>query len=220
MTLKMALFLLAGTVLMAAVMLLGNRQYRFPRWKVVLSAGLVTIVGTFGARMMACVELGSWTGFSFYGAVFLVPLGMLLAGRCLRLSGGPLLDLCALGVCIMLALMKVNCLVSGCCGGRILFLRADGTPVRFPSQIVEGAVALLLLLVLLRLLRGGKYEGRIYPCFMVIYGIVRYILNFLRDTEPVVWILPSGNIWSLLSIVIGVLWLISIQKHRNKGERS
>ena len=220
MTLKMALFLLAGTVLMAAVMLLGNRQYRFPHWKVVLSACLVTIVGTFGARLMACVELGSWTGFSFYGAVFLVPVGLLLAGRCLRLSGGPLLDLCALGVCIMLALMKVNCLVSGCCGGRILFLRGGGTPVRFPSQIVEGAVALLLMLVLLRLLRGGKYEGRIYPCFMVIYGIVRYILNFLRDTEPVVWILPSGNIWSLLSIVIGVLWLISIQKHRNKGERS
>lgn len=220
MTLKMALFLLAGTVLMAAVMLLGNRQYRFLHWKVVLSACVLTVVGTAGTKLMVFIENGSWGGFSFYGAVFLVPVGMLLTGRCLRLSGGPLLDLCALGVCIMLALMKVNCLVSGCCGGRILFLRADGTPVRFPSQIVEGAVALLLMLVLLRLLRGGKYEGRIYPCFMVIYGIVRYILNFLRDTEPVVWILPSGNIWSLLSIVVGVLWLISIQKHRNKGERS
>ena len=60
-----------------------------------------------------------------------------------------------------------------------------------------------------------KNRGTIYPWYLIIYGGVRFVLNIFREewvtTEM---IMPFGNIWSLVSIAIGVLWLLWIRKHK------
>lgn len=62
------------------------------------------------------------------------------------------------------------------------------------------------------IMRKQKNRGRIYPWFMVLYGITRFGWNLLRETKPFVWVLPAGNFWSLIAIVIGVLWLLIDRK--------
>lgn len=107
----------------------------------------------------------------------------------------------------MLAILKMQCAVNGCCVGILLTITADGTYIRFPSQIIELLNALVLMVILLWLIRKGTWQGRIYPIYMLLYGITRFILNLLRDTKPFLLGLPAGNFWSLVAIVIALIWL-------------
>ena len=104
----------------------------------------------------------------------------------------------------MLALMKVKCYMDGCCYGKVLSL-VDLRPRRFPSQIVECVTGLILTVVMLLLIRSGKHTGKVY-------GVVRFMLNLLRDTKPWIGPLPAGNFWSLVAITIGTVGMVMIRK--------
>lgn len=200
--------LVVGTIAMAAVMLLPRRwQAGLPMWKTLLSAAVLTVLGVLGAKLMFLIESGFWAGASFYGAVFFPPLIMVLLALLLRVPPLALLDLCAPAECVMLAILKMQCAVNGCCVGILLTITADGTYIRFPSQIIELLNALVLMVMLLWLIRKGTWQGRIYPIYMLLYGITRFILNLLRDTKPFLLGLPAGNFWSLVAIVIALIWL-------------
>lgn len=208
MTPELITALIIGTLAMAAVMLLPRRwRVGLPMWKTLLSAAVLTVLGVLGAKLMYVLENGGFGGISYYGAVFFPPLFMVLLALLLRVPPLTLLDLCAPAECVMLALLKVLCLKNGCCSGRLLFTAASGTEVYFPSQIIELLNALVLMVILLRLIRKGTWQGRIYPIYMLLYGITRFILNLLRDTEPFLLGLPAGNFWSLVAIVIALIWL-------------
>lgn len=200
--------LVVGTIAMAAVMLLPRRwQAGLPMWKTLLSAAVLTVLGVLGAKLMFLIESGFWAGTSFYGAMFFPPLFMVLLALLLRVPPLALLDLCAPAECVMLAILKMQCAVNGCCVGILLTITADGTYIRFPSQIIELLNALVLMVMLLWLIRKGTWQGRIYPIYMLLYGITRFILNLLRDTKPFLLGLPAGNFWSLVAIVIALIWL-------------
>ena len=200
--------LVVGTIAMAAVMLLPRRwRAGLPMWKTLLSAAVLTVLGVLGAKLMFLIESGFWAGTSFYGAVFFPPMIMVLLALLLRVPPLALLDLCAPAECVMLAILKMQCAVNGCCVGILLTITADGTYIRFPSQIIELLNALVLMVMLLRLIRKGTWQGRIYPIYMLLYGITRFILNLLRDTKPFLLGLPAGNFWSLVAIVIALIWL-------------
>lgn len=205
---RIVVALLIGTVLMLGVHLFCCRWYSLPRKTVILNAPVLTICGFAGVKLMFFIESGGWTGLSFFGAVFFVPVLYLLVSRLLKAKCSDLLDISAPSICIMLALMKVECVVTGCCKGKILYETAAGEVVRFPSQIAEMINALFLMVLLMIIMRKQKNRGRIYPWFMVLYGITRFGWNLLRETKPFVWVLPAGNFWSLIAIVIGVLWLL------------
>ena len=212
MNFRLLAMLVIGTVLMFGVVLLCRCKCRFPIWKTAVATGLLTIVGTLSGKIMFFVENGTWAGLSFFGAVFLVPLWFLPIAWLLRLPYRELLDVTAPAICIMLALMKVRCLLSGCCKGRVLYETAAGEAVRFPSQIAEFCNALLLLGVLILLIFRGRQEGRIYPWFMEIYGGTRFGLNLFRETKPYVWRLSPGGFWSLVAIVLGIVLLVAFSK--------
>lgn len=208
MTPELIIALIIGTIAMAAVMLLPRRwQAGLPMWKTLLSAAVLTVLGVLGAKLMFLIESGFWAGTSFYGAVFFPPLIMVLLALLLRVPPLALLDLCAPAECVMLAILKMQCAVNGCCVGILLTITADGTYIRFPSQIIELLNALVLMVMLLWLIRKGTWQGRIYPIYMLLYGITRFILNLLRDTKPFLLGLPAGNFWSLVAIVIALIWL-------------
>ena len=83
-----------------------------------------------------------------------------------------------------------------------------GEPVRFPCQIIECAAALVICIFLYWLISEGKNRGKILPWFLVIYGAVRFGLNLLRETTPFLWGLAAGNVWSIVSVLIGITMFI------------
>lgn len=212
---KLLVFLSIGTLAMCVPILLQSRWYNIKPWKSIIVAVALTITGTVGTFIMFFVESGSLGGRSFYGAVFFIPIAFRLLAILIRIPYGDLMDLSAPAVCLMLAIMKIQCCVDGCCSGRFLFWTADGTGIFFPSQIAELASALIIFAILLYMSRKGKYRDELYLWYLVIYGVTRFILNFFRlefvTTEMLV---PFGTIWSVCAVIVGSVLLIRRHTHK------
>ena len=209
------LFLIAGMALMIICMCWANHiSYQFPIWKLIVSGVVLTAIGLLGAHIMSWIESGNWTGRSFYGAVFLTPILLWPLSMILKMNYGRLMDLSAPAECIMLALLKVKCVIDGCCIGRIFNIH--GGSYRFPSQFVECCIAVVLMIVLVLMIKQQRFEGRVFQSYLVLYGIIRFVLNLFRETTP--WIGPfaAGNFWSLVSIAIGVISIILLKQHQKK----
>ena len=210
------LVICTGSFAMLVLMLL--RRKAFPTvalWKIPVLSILLTITGVLGTMIMFFIETGKFGGTSFFGAVLFVPV-LMLPAMLLRIPFHTIMDLCAPAICIMLAIMKIDCLMSGCCIGKYL----PSLGFQFPSQIVEMIVALIILCILLWLERKGTETNKLYPYFMILYGTTRFVLNWFRyGLVPFVWILPNGNFWSVIAVLVGVVWLILLSKGSAKKHR-
>lgn len=217
-TTKFLVFLLIGTLAMLIPLILSGRVYAIKTYKCVIVALCLTLVGTAGTYIMGLVENQFRFGSrSFYGAVFLIPI--IFAALCflIRVPYGKLMDMSAPSVCIMLVLMRVLCLLEGCCGGRVLFTVGKGVEIRFPSQIIELITAAIIFALLMYMIYKKSFVGKIYAWYMILYGASRFVLNFMRaDLVPFVWVMPAGHFWSLICLLAGVLWLVCLKKKQNK----
>ena len=155
----MALSIGTGAMLiLIAVMMV---CYKEKLWKSVPVALLLTVTGTLGTYIWYLIECSRWGGRSYYGAVFLVPIIFRFVAKLIKIPYGDLMDYCAPAECVMLAIMKYQCFVDGCCEGRILKVYADGTWLSFPSQIVELINALTIMTILMFMGIKGKNRGKI-----------------------------------------------------------
>ncbi len=211
------LFLVVGMLAMFFCLLYCGEIYHFPAWGMAILAVALTCIGALGAFLLGRIETGRWSARSYYGAVYLVPILMFPLALVFRLPYNRLLDISAPAGCVMLALLKVKCKIDGCCYGRI-FHPAEGLKVQFPSQIVECIAALLLMAILIIMVKKGKWTGKIYPWYMVLYGVSRFVLNFFRETTPWIGPLSSGAFWSLIAIVSGSIALI-VLKRKDKMDK-
>jgi phosphatidylglycerol:prolipoprotein diacylglycerol transferase len=116
----------------------------------------------------------------------------------------------------MLAFMKIDCLVSNCCIGKHL----PSIGIQFPSQIVEMITILIGMLLLLQFERKGKFRGNLYACYLIFYGVTRFILNWFRyGVEPFALGLPAGNFWSIIAIILGIAWFIVMKNLNNRTSK-
>ncbi len=199
------LMLVAGVVGMFLCTYLRKKVYGLNIWK---SAGFtvsLTIVGVAGTMLLYFLENGSWGGVSFYGSVFLIPLIMPLLGLLFHLKPGQTMDICGPCVAIMIACMRFNCFLSGCCGGWEMCI--GDLCFDWPTQAMDSMGDFAILSVLLSMEKRKPLSGILYPTFMLLYSVMRFFLEFLRDT-PKDWLrLSHGQWFALLAIVIGVAWL-------------
>lgn len=220
-TVTLAIFLIIGAILMCIPIALQMKWYGIALWKISIVSISIVITGFFGSEILFFLENGFWGGKSFFGAIFLSPLTFFFVAKLIRIPYLESLDICATAGCLILALLKVQCLVEGCCQGITLFMNSDYVYVRFPSQIVEFVVALILVVVLLVLSHNKANRGRIYPMTLVMYGMARFVLNFLRDdwdrAHNMNLPIPIGNIWSIIAVAIGVTWLMMVRRKQKNS---
>lgn len=215
---ELFIFLAAGTVLMLIVMLYLRKFYQLNIWKTVMLSVILTISGTIGTKVLYWIENGSMGGVSFFGAIFFAPILMILVAVIMKISIGTVLDICAPAECMMLTLMKISCLTSGCCKGRIIGVIGD-VSIRFPSQIVEMIASFILMLCLVILIKKNKYHNQIYACYMIGYGVMRFTLNWFRETTEFILKLPAGNFWSIISVCCGIviIWYMNNRKNYTRN---
>ena len=204
-----------GIGMVAMMLLMVQRRKLYPDvpiWKMIALGFLLTIAGVVGTMLMYFIENGSFGGTSFFGALLFVPL-LIIPAMLLRIPYKTILDLCAPSEALMLSIMKLDCLANGCCVGKYL----PRFVFQFPSQIVEMIASLGVMFVLLGLEK--KQRTHLYAWYLLLYGVTRGILNWFRyGTKPWLWILPNSIVWSIVSIVIGILWLSASRKRR--GQKS
>ena len=217
-----------GFVVMVILMLLPRRRaiYSLKPLKSFLFALAVLFCGILGCKILFIIENMrqvredglSIGGFSFFGAVFIVPLLMLLFGKAFRMDWRDTLDNAAINVLGMLATIRIGCFLNGCCGGVLCTI--GSASFHWPTQIMEAIFDFGILVWLLILeQRPGNIRGLLYPRFMIAYGTVRFVIEWFRTTEIKIGIFHISHFWAMLSIIIGVSLYFEI-KTNSKKKRS
>lgn len=202
-----------GGLAMFVSMLLRKKQFpQIAVWKMAFVALLTLITGVSGSMILAYIETGRFGGTSFYGAVFLIPL-LIWPAMLMKITYKDILNLCAPAECAMLIVMRFDCLDKGCCFGRYL----PGLGFQFPSQIMEMLAGAVVMAILIWMHRKDR-QTQLYPWYMVLYGVLRFLMNGFRygGTDPWVLGLSPGHFWSLVSIAIGTIWLAAASKMRER----
>jgi phosphatidylglycerol:prolipoprotein diacylglycerol transferase len=222
------------------------KRFSVDRRQLFVFVVLVGIVAAAGAKVFSMVldgPRGPFYGlfspnYRHPGAV----LALLVAAPWLRrfLPAGLTLwgcfDLMVPGMCFILALYRIQCLIVGCCMGGVCTLP---WALRFPTgsepwlnQVVAGqlfpmsateslpvhplalyfmVLALVLGFVFLRLLPRKAYDGQLLLLFLIFHELGKFLLEFLRVPR-----LPAVQVVSLVvglgAVVIYVA--IALRGHR------
>lgn len=208
-----SIMLCVGVVAMCVITVIRRSKYGMSAWKAILFSLVLTVIGVLGCKLLYIAENFedfktnglTFGGFSFYGAVFLIPIFFLALGRLFRLSPKQAVDCCAPGVAIMISLMRIGCFIDGCCGA--FPIEMFGRQVILPVQLFEAAFDFVLLMVLWYLEDTKKAQGYLYPIFMIAYGVMRFGIEFLRDT-PKDWLYLSHGQWfSVIATAVALIYI-------------
>lgn len=210
-----------GVVMMAVLAVSRRARYKLKIWQALLFTLFLTVCGLAGTKILYILE--SWPdflekgltlgGLSFFGAVYLIPLLMWLPGRLFSMNYGQSLDCCAPCLAVMVAFMRIGCFLNGCCGGWEVTL--GGLRFAWPTQIMEGIGDFIILSVLLQMEEERRYPGKRYGAFLVGYGILRFFLEFLRDTQKDWLHMSHGQWFALAAVLLGSFWM----RRRNEDVR-
>ena len=210
-----------GYVLMVVLMMLKyrRRMYDLSPLKSFLFATLGVVVGVVGCKVLFVLEKFEWVvktgftfgGFSFYGAVLLSLLIMPLCKKPFRLDTRSVLDCTAICIVAMLGTIRIGCYCNGCCGGRVF--GSGENLFTLPTQLIECALDFAILFLLLKYEKRGGFQGRLYPKFLLFYGVGRFFIEFLRATDKD-WLYLSHAQWfSIVAVIIGITFEIRSAKH-------
>ncbi len=100
------------------------------------------------------------------------------------------------GLALGHAVGRVGCFSAGCCYGKatthfwgITFTNPvananSGTPLNIPlepTQLIESAAELVIFGILTWMFARKKFDGQIFGAYLFLYGIARFLIEFLRD---------------------------------------
>ncbi len=217
------LMMFLGFVLMLVLMLVRRKRYDMGVPKAILFTVLVMFSGVLGCKILYILENlkdtfengFSFGGFSFFGAVFLVPLLMMAFGKLLKIPIKTSLSASAICVCAMIGTIRFGCFLNGCCGGWTA--KMGDTTFTWPTQIIEAVLDFILLVWLIR--QDDKGKPNLYLKFMLHYSEYRFILEFFRDT-PKDWLFLSHGQWfALIAITISLILLYIDYKKNNTDNK-
>lgn len=211
-------YLIIGTFVMTIVSVILKKDYNMCWWKSLVLPWALTVAGVLSVKLMFLAENGNFVGLSFFGAVFLIPVFVWPISLIFKIKYSDYLDITAPSVAAMLSVMKINCLVTGCCAGKVLANAGTSAEIRFPSQVAEMIVAVIIAVILIILIKQGLLIHSIFPFFMILYGSTRFVLNLFRETTELFFGMGIGNMWSVLSVFIGVIWMLLRWKNREKPD--
>jgi prolipoprotein diacylglyceryltransferase len=148
-----------------------------------------------------------------YGALLAVPLSVPLLTT-LRVPFGSFWDAGALGFLAASILLKVGCLLNGCCcgkvtSGRVSLVARNAAGVRdrrIPTQVLEAGWATALLLSGIFFLGSMPFPGALFLSLLAGYAAGRFALDFTREMAPTRGALTMTQcVWAgcvLLSLVV------------------
>ncbi len=157
--------------------------------------------------------------------------GLVAMWRLWKVQGAvwPLAEAASLPAAATLAIGRLGCYFNGCCYGTVSklpwavhFPRDAAGIFRHPTQLYYslGALVILALLAVFEYLyppvdRKMRESALLWPVFMIAYGVLRFLVDFLRAGDRVGG-LRLAQIMGVVIIIWGIIWLFL---GRKKGPR-
>lgn len=131
------------------------------------------------------------------------------------------MDAFAPGIALGQSIGRLGCFAAGCCWGKqcdlpwgVRFRSNFASPVPLdrnlhPVQLYESAADLLIFFFLYRRFGNGDKKGEIIGLYLVLYSIVRFVIEFYREHEQSLIGPFSITQWIALALlVVGVAFLL------------
>ena len=177
----------------------------------------VCFVGAKLLYMVECYDLFrknglTFDGLSLFGAIFITPLFAFLVSLFRKDKTARLLDEIIYYELIMLCAIRTGCFLQGCCEGITLWKNA--MPIVLPAQLIEVFLDLLILDFCIKLRDSKGRDGRMFPWFMMLYGVARFLLEFIRSNPKTLLCFTNAQIFSVICFVSGLLLLKYFTKRK------
>ena len=155
-----------------------------------------------------------------------------------------LLDILGPAMALAHAFGRVSCFMQGCCFGKpapngfpfaVCFPAESPAAYRYPSllpgtsgsvpvypvQLFESAGNILMCIILLLLLRKRTYAGTIGGIYLILYGLMRFLIEFMRGdhTDSILGLTPSQFIAVAIAIPGGIIVYLTARKLGRKQEK-
>ena len=187
-------------------------RLRMTWWAALLLSVVHVFFGVLCVRVFARMEGASVGSMSIFGAVFFMPVGYYVGSRLFKRPVAEVFDIFAIPMIFTLLCSRFNCLASGCCYG----LNIGSTSLRWPTREAEILFYIIFLLIMAPKVWKGISRGRVYPVYMIAYGIFRGIVEFFRYSSTTTNLFHLSHVWALVSLVTGVCILLAMKKRDRK----
>lgn len=209
------ILLLVATIVNFVWLFINKKDLKMNIWVLILFVICHTVIGVIFVALFAYMESGfkkeSLGNISIYGGLFFMPIVYLFYSLIRKISISRAFDIFTISLVSTLFFARINCLVSGCCEGILI----GSGPYRVPTREIELLYYLLFIIFTNVKIYKNQSYGYMYPIFMVGYGVFRFIIEFLRESDSNS-IFHISHIWSIISIIIGILFIIYLKYFRGK----
>ncbi|MCK4994474.1 MAG: prolipoprotein diacylglyceryl transferase [Candidatus Omnitrophica bacterium] len=121
------------------------------------------------------------------------------------------------------ALGRVGCFLNGCCAGKptqsFLGVIFPGHSLRVhPTQLYSAFFLLIIFLILYFLEKKKHFAGEIVSLYLIIYGVMRFAIEYLRDNPKVLGDLTMFQCISIVLILLGGVLHNALKSKRKSGK--
>jgi phosphatidylglycerol:prolipoprotein diacylglycerol transferase len=162
-------------------------------------------------------------GLSFHGGLLFGTLAVIIYTRIARVSLAGITDLLTPSIPLGYGLARIGCFLNGCCAGRPTSVpwavRSPNEygllgPPSHPTQLYGTLSGLLMFGILVLLKRRGVRRGELFPLFLILYSVYRFLNEFFRreiSGQPLAGldVVTQAQLASVLTILACTVWLAS-----------
>lgn len=178
------------------------------------------VAGLIGARLVyVLLDLGRYLenpisilylrdgGLSFHGGLAFGIIAGYLYCKAAKIDPGVAADIAAPAVALGYAIVRVGCLLNGCCYGIesnvpwAIEAAGDGV-LRHPTQIYSSIAGLVIFLILWPKRNHKKFPGYLMFLFVGLYSIARFVIEIWRES-PRNYFGPL-SLAQVASIILGI----------------
>jgi phosphatidylglycerol:prolipoprotein diacylglycerol transferase len=227
-----------GLMLWLAAVCAGAVLYQnFRRYQVQADAvsvvAFVTVIGIVGAKLWHVLEdpvtlyhyplatLFDRAGFAWYGGLLAGILTLMWQGRSAGTGAVGMLDLAAPAAAVGYGVGRIGCLTSGDgdygiptnlpWGMSFPHGLVPTTDRVHPTPIYEFLAAMIIAAILWK--RGRRQPGEITGEYLVLAGVARFLVEFIRINPRIYFGMSNAQLASLGSLIVGIVLIVFVRRH-------
>ncbi|MCS6954994.1 MAG: prolipoprotein diacylglyceryl transferase [Candidatus Calescibacterium sp.] len=152
-------------------------------------------------------------GLTIIGAIFFSIAGLLISSKVFKVNFLRISDLFCFVAPFSIFIGRIGCLLAGCCYGKESSwgILLHGT-LRYPTQIMESILSLAVFGYFYYSFKNYKYYGKYIIEFLLLYGLIRFFIEFFRESSTTFLFFSWGQIFSIFMIITAMIFMIFIKR--------